>query len=93
MMTCVLVVVLLAKLRIGTGQGVVELLQFVGFTVGYLAHRLCSNLLPCPDTRPSIQRIWDHGSQQGHGLHSPSHSSSHRDLGSLLNRLYSAIAA
>jgi hypothetical protein len=40
MMAGVLVVVLLAKLRIGTGQGVVELLQFVCFTVGYLAHRI-----------------------------------------------------
>jgi hypothetical protein len=90
-MASILVVVLVAKLRIGTGQGVVELLQFVGFTVGYLVRHLCSNLLPCPDTRPSIQRNVDHGSQQGHGHQSPLHSSSHRDLGSLLNRLASAI--
>jgi hypothetical protein len=42
-MARIVVMVLLAKLRIGTGQGLVELLQFVGFTVGYLAHYFASS--------------------------------------------------
>jgi hypothetical protein len=42
-MARILVMVLVAKLRIGTGQGVVELLQFVGF------------LLVCHVQRPLAQ--------------------------------------
>jgi hypothetical protein len=56
MMACILVVVLVAKLRIGTGQGVVNLLQFVGFTVGYFAHRIPSIHLHVLDTIHGIAR-------------------------------------
>jgi ABC-type uncharacterized transport system permease subunit len=50
MMARILVMIFVAKLRIGTGQGVVNLLQFVGFTVGYFAHRIPSIHLHVLDT-------------------------------------------
>jgi hypothetical protein len=92
-MASVLVVVLLAKLRIGTGQCVVELLQFVGFTVGYLAHRIPTPL--CVVLRSSRGSLysWPYLHTHAANAQSPSYSHSHRDFGSLLNRLYSAIAA
>jgi hypothetical protein len=83
MMVCILVVVLVAKLRIGTGQD---------FEIPMLTGKiLVRHVQPTP--RLVLNTIHDiahiHRTAQANALQSPS-PSSHRDLGSLLNRLASA---
>jgi hypothetical protein len=56
MMARILVMIFVAKLRIGTGQGVVELLQFVGFTGLFLVGHVHSIHLHVLDTIHGIAR-------------------------------------
>jgi hypothetical protein len=86
-MARILVVVLLAKLRIGTGQ----FLEIPMLTGKILVRHIPTPLFAALTTRSDRihTRTLAHASRP---LQSPS-PSSHRDFGSLLKRLYSAIAA
>jgi hypothetical protein len=84
MMACIVVMILVAKLRVGTGQYLVIPMLRGKFLVRHIPTPLFVALATRSD------RIHSHTPAHASRPQSP-HSSSHRDFGSLLNRLASAI--